>query len=802
MQDFTQSLSLTVLNRFLPQDTFTYLCPAKNTTIWLDHIICSKSVSLCKKDIRVNYDTVLYDHFPLYFEFDLDILHETSFINETSLHNDEYVNWNRISESDKTNIREKLDETLRAMELIDDDVLNCKVIGCKNENLRRRLEEIFKIIKTSLIQATDKYKFSNDSRYTVIPGWNDHIKELHKIARKYFLRWKEHGKPLIGQFVEDMKRSRKSFRNVLDTCKVNEEKIRNEKLASKLRNKRYKEFWREVDITKNGKASLPSSIDGISNPTDIANKFATKYRDILDKNKKGFSNAEFVCIEGIKLFPRWAVSGRDIQEAIKQLKCSIGFDFIHSNHLKYCTKLFVEILAKLFTGFFIHAWVPLELLMGIITPIVKDKHGDLHDSNNYRPVMNSSVFLKLLEYCILEKIKDYIVLNDRQHSYRESHSTSTACYFLKETVLSYLNANTRVYSCFLDISKAFDSVDHLILLNKLKELGIPVIYINLIKFWYSNQYAKVKFQSKFSDEWKICNGVRQGGVLSGLFFSLYIDILLDNISQLRIGCRIGLHSSNIIAYADDVVLLAPSFASLQMLIDVSYEVASELKLEFNTNKTKVVVFNNCKKVPEVKRTFVLGRRPLEVVRTIRYLGYEITDTLSNENDINCKIRKFYAEFNQILRKFNKLDIDTKLFLFKQYCLQIYGSELWFGPKISNSHIKQFAVGYHKAIKKILGLSYHESNHYACQEARMYTFENLINNNKIQFMFRLYMKPCNLMRKLWSYLLVSSEFFQDVNEIACKKYGINDLLENDMDAVKSRILFVQNHETQMRSIAEL
>ena len=291
-------------------------------------------------------------------------------------------------------------------------------------------------------------------------------------------------------------------------------------------------------------------------------------------------------------------------------------------------------------------------------------------------------------------------------------------------------------------------------------------------------------------------------MLSGLFFSLYIDILLDKISQLRIGCRIGLHSSNIIAYADDVVLLAPSFASLQMLIDVSYEVASELKLEFNTNKTKVVVFNNCKKVPEVKRTFTLGRRPVEVVRTIRYLGYEITDTLSNMNDVNCKIRKFYSEFNQILRKFNKLDIDTKLFLFKQYCLQIYGSELWFGPKISNSHIKQFAVGYHKAIKKILGLSYHESNHYACQEARMYTFENLINNNKIQFMFRLYMKPCNLMRKLWSYLLVSSEFFQDVNEIACKKYGINDLLENDMDAVKSRILFVQNHETQMRSIAEL
>ena len=99
----------------------------------------------------------------------------------------------------------------------------------------------------------------------------------------------------------------------------------------------------------------------------------------------------------------------------------------------------------------------------------------------------------------------------------------------------------------------------------------------------------------------------------------------------------------------------------------------------------------------------MGGRQVEFARTIRYLGYEIVDTLCNENDINCKMRKFYAEFNQILRKFNNLDVNTKLFLFKQYCLQIYGSELWFGRNRSNSNIKQFAVGYLKAVKKILCL---------------------------------------------------------------------------------------------------
>ena len=70
------------------------------------------------------------------------------------------------------------------------------------------------------------------------------------------------------------------------------------------------------------------------------------------------------------------------------------------------------------------------------------------------------------------------------------------------------------------------------------------------------------------------------------------------------------------------------------------------------------------------------------------------------------------------------------------------------------------------------------------------------------MFRLYIKPCNFLKKLWSYLSVSSEFFCEVNNIACKKYGIKHLLDNDIEAVKSRILFVQNHETPMRGAVTL
>ena len=70
------------------------------------------------------------------------------------------------------------------------------------------------------------------------------------------------------------------------------------------------------------------------------------------------------------------------------------------------------------------------------------------------------------------------------------------------------------------------SVDHIILLEKLTHSKIPAIYVNMIKFWYSNQQVCVRFGNATSESFDICNGVRQGGVLSSLFFNVYIDSIL------------------------------------------------------------------------------------------------------------------------------------------------------------------------------------------------------------------------------------------------------------------------------------
>ena len=123
--------------------------------------------------------------------------------------------------------------------------------------------------------------------------------------------------------------------------------------------------------------------------------------------------------------------------------------------------------------------------------------------------------------------------------------------------------------------------------------------------------------------------------------------------------------------------------------------------------------------------------PMDIVREFKHLGYISNDNFTNVDDIVKTRDKFYCEFNSILRRFSFADIKVQLFLFCTYCLQWYGSKLWFNTYKSLTSLRGFFQwGYHKAIKKLLHLSDHESNHFACHEAGLMTFENYLNKSRI------------------------------------------------------------------------
>ena len=129
---------------------------------------------------------------------------------------------------------------------------------------------------------------------------------------------------------------------------------------------------------------------------------------------------------------------------------------------------------------------------------------------------------------------------------------------LNETISYYMNNDSQVYVLFLDASKAFDRINYIKLFNKLIDKKMCPITIRLLLNMYLNHKIQVKWNGKLSLPFNVTNGVRQGGVLSPLFFSIYVDELLIKLKNSGYGCHIGNYYYGALGYADDIVLICPT----------------------------------------------------------------------------------------------------------------------------------------------------------------------------------------------------------------------------------------------------
>ena len=177
-------------------------------------------------------------------------------------------------------------------------------------------------------------------------------------------------------------------------------------------------------------------------------------------------------------------------------------------------------------------------------------------------------------------------ISRHQFGYRPNTSTLMATCLLKETVQNYLDENSNVYACFLDLSKAFERVNHDLLLDKMKINGTPDKILKILNFIFSHSLVGVDFEGSLSQKWLIKRGVRQGGILSAHLFCIYIDEILLKVSKLPYACRLGISKLNIQAYADEIVVLCPSATGLKVILSVLQGLMDSHFLCINCSKLK------------------------------------------------------------------------------------------------------------------------------------------------------------------------------------------------------------------------
>ena len=188
--------------------------------------------------------------------------------------------------------------------------------------------------------------------------------------------------------------------------------------------------------------NISSVIDGISDEKKITSVFSDKYREILDDdNSQGgriFDSTADVNFSNN--FHVYFISS-NIDDSILKLKNGVGFDLIHANHLKFSGPQFRALIGRFFTICMSHSYVPKLMIQGVIKPVLKGNSICKAKSENYRAVMNSSMFLKMLEYCLLLNLSQKLKTTPLLFGFREGSIGIVQIRLLRRNYIMYITCH-------------------------------------------------------------------------------------------------------------------------------------------------------------------------------------------------------------------------------------------------------------------------------------------------------------------------------------------------------------------------
>ena len=179
------------------------------------------------------------------------------------------------------------------------------------------------------------------------------------------------------------------------------------------------------------------------------------------------------------------------------------------------------------------------LKQAIVVPLLKKKSLDKNVYSNYRPVSNLAFLSKVIERVVAQRLNSHMDLNNMhetmQSAYKKLHSTETALLYIQNDILNSIDQNKVVLLVLLDLSVAFDIIDHELLINRLSSrLGLSGCVLDWFRSYLKNRSQRVKLDNVLSDHTLLRYGVPQGSVLGPILFSIYVLPLCYIINQLSI----------------------------------------------------------------------------------------------------------------------------------------------------------------------------------------------------------------------------------------------------------------------------
>lgn len=369
---------------------------------------------------------------------------------------------------------------------------------------------------------------------------------------------------------------------------------------------------------------------------------------------------------------------------IKNLFCVIGYAMLHI------------INTSLSSG-----KVPGELKTSVIIPIPKVSKPTV--PAEFRPINLLPVLDKIIETIVCQRIRKYFEFNGLlylgQSGFRSDHSCESALQYVCAMWRKEMNEDKVVLSVFVDLQRAFETIDRDILIKKLSSYGVGGIALEWIKDYLDNRFQQTRIGSNISNKRKSLFGVPQGSVLGPLLFIIYVNDIHRVLSK-----------SFVNLFADDT-LISVSGKNLREITEILnnelialYDWLCKNRLKLNAEKTKCMIIGsraNCKKYAELGLNVKICDSVVSLVSEIKYLGVYLDPQLSFSNQIDYLCKKIGKKIGFFYRISRCLSQWTKLLIFNTIILPHFDYCCSLLVSCNQEDIQRLQIQQNKAMRIIL-----------------------------------------------------------------------------------------------------
>ena len=347
---------------------------------------------------------------------------------------------------------------------------------------------------------------------------------------------------------------------------------------------------------------------------------------------------------------------QEVSDAIKLLNKgkACGLDMISAEHLCYAGLDLVRIITMLFNLIRETEYIPKCFRIGVQVPLFKGKDACPLDPNSYRGITLLSVFNKLFEVLVWRRLEGWWTeigaVSGLQSACKKGRSCLNTSFLLNETVATSMEENKLVYVAFFDVAKAFDSVWVEGLFVQLWNIGVRGKTWRLLYRCYLNFWCVARVQGHVSGWYQLKCGIHQGGYMSLIKYTAFINSLLVSLQSSDLCCNIRRIPSTPVGYADDLAACCRSERKLERALKVVHQHGCTWRYQYNAGKSGVMVYGearNTNKHNAAIRNFRLGDK--RVKEKVRYEHVGITACLYEDDveGIDGRLSKARKALNAI-----------------------------------------------------------------------------------------------------------------------------------------------------------